>query len=127
MKIHYIETPSKKKLFSFHRHDFKMEEDVGIDGGLDYIKTVGKVEVQFAEIQDVIKDIREQFLWGKNYDKDNNRLPKTEFILLKDLNSSHIVNIIKYLLIKTDLNEYYRFYIQIFLEELIYRIETTTI
>jgi hypothetical protein len=34
--------------------------------------------------------------WGINYDKDGNRLPETEFKLLKDLDLNHIKNIIKW-------------------------------
>ena len=97
MQINYIETPSGKKLFSYHRHDFKMEEGVGIDGGLqDYVRVIGGAELKEDSVENLIKDIRESFKWGKNYDKDNNPLPKTEWILLKDLDTSHIVNILKY-------------------------------
>ena len=34
--------------------------------------------------------------WGINYDKDGNRLPETQFKLLKDLDLNHIKNIIKW-------------------------------
>lgn len=33
---------------------------------------------------------REVLLWGNNYDKDMNRLPKTKWILIKDLDTDHI-------------------------------------
>lgn len=38
----------------------------------------------------------EILFWGNNYDKDMNLLPETKYILLKDLTTNHIKNIIKY-------------------------------
>lgn len=38
----------------------------------------------------------ELLFWGRSLDKNNNPLPKTEYILLKDLKLDHIKNIIKY-------------------------------
>ena len=108
MNINYIETPSGKKLFSYHRHDFQMEEGVGIDGGLqDYVRVIGGAELKEDSVENLILDIRESFKWGKNYDKDNNPLPKTEWVLLKDLDTSHIVNILIYF-ISTVLYEFPR-------------------
>lgn len=40
-----------------------------------------------------LEDIK---FWGRNYDENNNKLPKTEFILLKNLTTEHIKNIIAY-------------------------------
>ena len=37
---------------------------------------------------------RDIILWGKNFDKEGNRLPKTEWILIKDLPTDHIKNIL---------------------------------
>lgn len=34
--------------------------------------------------------------WGRNFDENNIRLPKTEYIKLKDLSLDHIKNIKKY-------------------------------
>ena len=39
---------------------------------------------------------RENLSWGVNYTKDMVRLPKTQFKLLKDIETDHIVAIIKY-------------------------------
>ena len=40
-----------------------------------------------------IEDVK---FWGRNYDKDMNRLSQTEFVLLKDLTTDHIKAIIKF-------------------------------
>jgi len=46
------------------------------------------------------KKIREEFTWGQNYDKNNERLPKTIRRKLKDISNSHLEGIIKYFQIK---------------------------
>ena len=33
---------------------------------------------------------RDIHFWGRNFDKDMNRLPKTEWILIKDMSTEHI-------------------------------------
>lgn len=47
---------------------------------------------------EILKDqgvpIREVLLWGQNYDKDMNRLAKTNWLLLKDMATDHIENIL---------------------------------
>jgi hypothetical protein len=127
MKINYIETPSGKKLFSFHRHDYKSEEGVSIDGGFSYTKVSGKPipEIKSEVIRTLIQDIREQFIWGNNFDKDFNLLPETQWILLKDLETAHIINILIYftktLDVKTNIIEEWKSIHYIFLEELYYR------
>lgn len=37
---------------------------------------------------------REYTFWGRNYDKDMNQLPKTEWTLIKDMSTDHIQAII---------------------------------
>ena len=37
---------------------------------------------------------REYKFWGRNFDKDMNKLPKTEWILIKDLTTDHIQAIV---------------------------------
>ena len=37
---------------------------------------------------------RDITLWGRNFNKEGNRLPKTEWILIKDLSTNHIENIL---------------------------------
>ena len=41
-------------------------------------------------------EIREQFKWGNNFDKNNNKLPRTVWVLLKDMSTSHISGVIRY-------------------------------
>lgn len=40
---------------------------------------------------------RDVLYWGKNYDKDENLLPETEYILIKDLTTDHIKGIFKFI------------------------------
>lgn len=98
MEIGYVENKNGK-LFSFNRHDYKENIDdddnyIMIDGGFDYNRISG--ELKRGTIFDLMEDIREQFIWGKNYDENNNRLPKTEWILLKDMTTSHISGVLRY-------------------------------
>lgn len=106
MKIKYLDMDGKGKLFSFHQHDFQTktidDKFYMLDGGLSagiggYFRTGDSGKMEEAEIKEIIEDIRNSFTWGKNYDKDNNRLPKTQFALLKDLDSSHLCGILSYL------------------------------
>lgn len=150
MLIKYLQC-SDKKLFSFYKHDYQTYEDkIGnhymLDGGIStdpdsYYRKSKLGEIKESLIATVIKDIREQYIWGRNYDKDNNRLPKTEYILLKDLSSSHICGILRYFTDKlNDQQELFKivgrpynfdkswFIIHsIFIEELDYRINNNLI
>lgn len=130
-KINYIENKDGTKLFSFYRHDYREYTDkegnfMFIDGGVDYIRYSVDEENSWlteAEISDVIQDIREQYKWGVNYDKDMNKLPETKYVLLKDLDTEHILNIITYILnrIPKIINYNNKMTIEIFVEELKYR------
>ena len=98
MKIGYVENKNGK-LFSFSVHDYKDDEDnegnyIMIDGGFEYNRYSG--ELKEDEIKNLISDIRETFTWGKNYDENNNRLLKTEYILLKDMTTSHISGVLRF-------------------------------
>ena len=99
MKINYVENKNGK-LFSFHSHDYKDNIDdednyIMIDGGFDdYIRCSG--ELKSGEIKDLMPEIREQFKWGNNFDENNNRLPITIWVLLKDMSTSHISGVIRY-------------------------------
>lgn len=109
MKIKYLDCRGKKKLFSLHQHDYRTWEDEDgnfymIDGGEDYQRYShpDMAELSFGvikedKIENVIEDLREQFKWGKNHDKSGNRLPKTEFVLVKELSNEHIISIIKHI------------------------------
>ena len=112
MKINYVENKNGK-LFSFHRHDYKDNTDsegkfISIDGGFDYNHYSG--ELKSGEIKDLMSEIREQFTWGQNYDENNNRLPETIYRPLKDLTTSHIIGIVRYLIDKMTINEEYNIY-----------------
>lgn len=125
MKINYIET-KEGKLFSFFTHDFK-QASTGefIDGGFEYTRYSG--ELKKGEIKDLIVDIREQFVWGKNYDKENNRLAETQYILLKNITTDHIIGILIYftnaLHEKSIITTSWKAIHLIFLNELKYRCE----
>jgi len=98
MKINYVENKNGK-LFSFHKHDYKENTDelgqyIMIDGGFDYYRYSG--ELKSGEIKDLMPAIREQFIWGQNYDKNGERLEKTKYVVLKDLDTSHITGILRY-------------------------------
>jgi len=85
-------------------HNFKHHEmawcttcnSSGVDIEDLYSRTIGNAEIREGEISDLIEDIREQFTWTSNYDKDMKRIPPVEK-LLKNLDTDHILNIITYL------------------------------
>jgi len=127
MKIHYIEKDGKK-LFSFNRHDYKsFPTGEFIDGGLDYIRT--NTDIKFGEIKDLILDIREQFQWGVNLNKNGTlREEGTKFVLLKNLHTDHLVNILNHLLersliLRTHISDVTATHLLIILAELDYRMK----
>ncbi len=61
---------------------------------------------------------REFMFWGKNYDKDMNKLPETQYVLIKDMDTDHIKNILDGGWVKFN-KKYY----EIFLNELKHRNE----
>jgi len=52
------------------------------------------VEDEEIMINSNILQPREIKFWGQNYDKDMKKLPETNWVLLKDLNTGHIENIL---------------------------------
>lgn len=52
--------------------------------------------------------------WGVNYDKEGNRLPETQYKLLKDLDIEHIKNIIKWFEKHNPLDKINPFYLEYF-------------
>lgn len=95
MKIHYIIGDDGDKLFSFSRHDFQINGNAFIDGGFDYIRT--NREIQYAEISDVIEDIRKKFAWISLYDANKNRRKVPVRYILYELTTEHLLNIIEHL------------------------------
>lgn len=111
MKINYIKCKKCEDiLFSFYRHDFKSCrcEESFIDGGFDYIRYNG--ELLTDDIKNVMSLISSFFIWGQNYDENNNKLPETIYRPLKDLTSSHITGIIRYLIDRMTINEEFNIY-----------------
>ena len=114
MKINYVENKNGK-LFSFHVHDYKDNQDedenyIMIDGGFEYVRYSG--ELKQGEIKDLMPEIREQLIWRQNYNEKNERLPETIYKPLKDLTTSHISGIIRYILEKSIWNEEEEYFIQ---------------
>lgn len=113
MKINYIECKEcSDVLFSFNRHDYK-QCTCGksfIDGGFDYSRYNG--ELLTDDIKNVMSLISSFFIWGQNYNEKNERLPETIYKPLKDLTTSHISGIIRYLLEKSTWNEEEQYFIQ---------------
>lgn len=138
MKIKYVENVlDGTKLFSTNRHDYKEYKDkddnyMMIDGGFDYYRYSVDDKVSFlreSSLEEVIGSLRGSFKWGRNYDKDMNKLLETEYILLKDLERDHIYNILKYFTKPlTDgeshmVDANWGYIHMVFIQELIYRFE----
>lgn len=93
-----IKTPDGTILESKHRHDFVEYRDKNgqyymVDGGLDYSRRGFDVpDYEDLSIEDDgTHETRRKYLkWGVNYDKDMNKLPKTKFTPIMDLNTDHI-------------------------------------
>lgn len=130
MNITYLKQNDGSKLFSFHRHDFNAGENgTFIDGGFDYIRFNG--ELGEDTIENLIGDIRQQFIWGANYEKDGKTIrEKTVYNHLKDLDTDHIINILVFFTEKIStikgsvmISAQWKAYHLIFLHELKYRHE----
>ena len=123
-----IQTPDGTILQSYHRHDSKNHIDsvtghvYGVDGGSMYLKRFGPPGYKELSVLDDgnHETRRNNVSWGNNYDKHNNRLPDTKWILIKDLTNSHLKAIAKYLteigVVSEDSLHY-----QIILDEIKYR------
>ncbi len=97
----------KEIIISKTQHDFNMCScgQCGIDGGRSYIRRIGidyidySLNISLEEFYDNPELshflMRECLFWGRNYDKNMNKLPATEYIPIKDLTSDHIEAILK--------------------------------
>lgn len=96
MNITYLKQSDGSKIFSFHGHDYQAGENgTFIDGGFEYCRCNG--ETGTDTIENLIEDIRKQFTWTANYEKDGVTLRKEPVKkLLKDLDTDHIINILIY-------------------------------
>jgi hypothetical protein len=124
-----IRTPDGTLLESFYVHDYKEHTETNgnnymVDGGLDYIRR-GNDTTDFEELlelDDGTHEKRVKYLrWGKNYDKDMNRLPETIYTPIEQMNTDHIVAILKGGYCKN------LFYLQVFKEEINIRTKQLTI
>ena len=97
-----IKTPDGTILHSKHVHDFitykdKNGKQYGVDGGNNYLRRIGDIsDIEDISVYDDNKhETRRKYLcWGRNFDKDMNRLPRTEWIPIKEMSTEHIQAII---------------------------------
>jgi 3'-phosphoadenosine 5'-phosphosulfate sulfotransferase (PAPS reductase)/FAD synthetase len=92
-----------------------------VDGGNSYLRRNINIEpyIDLSIEDDGTHELRRQYLtWGKNYDKDMNRLPETIYSPIKDMTSDHIQAILDGNYAKNN-----PFYEELFKEELIFRIK----
>jgi hypothetical protein len=92
-----MRTPDGTLLESLHRHDYREHLDKNgvyymIDGGLDYVRYSGDGQQEWIQYydDDDYEIVRTHWHWGRNYDKDMNLLPKTEWVKLCDLTDGHL-------------------------------------
>lgn len=131
MEITYAECKDEFKLFSFFGHDYQTHTtkdgvfgmiDGGASIGMDCFRYGGEVEIKKDKIENLIQDIRRIFIWGQNYDANNKKLPATVYKPLQDLNTSHIIGILKYFTEQvTTIDKEWKIIHLIFLEELQFR------
>lgn len=95
------QTPDGVILHSKFTHDYQFHKDKEgryflVDGGNDYIRTSNSELMKNLCVYDdgTFKTQREWVMWGKNYDKTMNLLPKTEWIPIKNLETDHIYAIL---------------------------------
>lgn len=107
-----------QSIISTHRHDF-VRCDCGqsfVDGGTFYHRWGGNC-VSTCIYDNGSHNLRRNVLtWGRNYDENMNRLSKTEWILIKNLEYAHIEAILR-----TQPQLKGSFYEEILMTELIYR------
>lgn len=116
------QTPDGTVLHSKYRHDYIYHKDKNgqtyiVDGGNDYIRTSVNDSASMKDLcvysDGTFELEREWVLWGRNYDKDMKRLPKTEWTPIKDLDTDHI-----YEILKLNIPDSYR---RLMEEEIVYR------
>lgn len=105
MQIVYnaLQTPDGTIIQSKNRHDCVFYKDKNgkqymIDGGTDYCRRSnhGDEVTITLTVLDPIEKIREVFRWGRNYTEKMERLPATEWVLLKDLNEGYLDALCQY-------------------------------
>ena len=95
MKIPYIEKKNGEKFYSVNNHDFNGDDECFIDasfweeGDILSVRTGGDVEYKTEDAFECHGYIRNHVKWGRSYNENGERVP-TEYIPIKELNSSHI-------------------------------------
>lgn len=113
----------KDIIISYYGHDYKTCKcgEISIDGGGEYQRGIAKDLNNIIDLSvyddENHKTRRNNMHWGRNYDKDTNRLPKTEYLLIKDMNTDHIEAVL------TMFKNAETFYTRVFKDELEYRIK----
>ena len=119
-----IRTPDGTILQSKHRHDFNSYTDANgqfyaVDGGLEYSRRSFDIR-DFEDLSLYTTDVPQEkwakyLVWGKNYDKDMNRLPETIWTPIREMDVDHICAILDGGYCKDE------FYKNVFKLELLYR------
>ncbi len=84
---------------SVHVHDFKMCKcgQSGVDGGVSYLRRIGTDYTDMSlQHTDSIEKQRNLVKWGRNYNVNKELLPKTEWVLLKNIDDGHLDAFIVY-------------------------------
>lgn len=96
--LNSIKTPDGTILVSKHRRDYVSYTDkngqyYAVDGGSDYLKRgfdIADYEELSIEDDGQFETRRKYLRWGKNFDKDMNKLPDTIWETIENLNTGHI-------------------------------------
>jgi len=96
--LNAIQTPDGTILRSKNVHDYKTYKDKNgkeymVDGGMSYLRR--NAHKDYKELSKYYTDLTHEEVidileWGNNYDKNMKRLPQTNFIKIKDMNTDHI-------------------------------------
>lgn len=117
LEVVYLELPNGEKLISYHRHDYKSRVVDGnfymIDGGQDdYIRCSAPIvpftwwrkilnflkiksyvpnpQLKTCDVSECFDQVRNEFKWGSNYNKEGELLNKTVYRPLKELDDEHL-------------------------------------
>ena len=69
-----------------------------VDGGNMYPRRMGKdyTELSLDSDNTTHEQVREVFSWGQNYNKEKELLPKTNWILLKNIDDEYLATLVDY-------------------------------
>lgn len=98
-----LRTPDGTIIQSKHRHDYVTHTDANgkeymIDGGTAYLRSSANGDEYYLAVysDEPFEKVREYLRWGRNYDKNMNLLPATEWVLLKEITDDHLEALIVY-------------------------------